>query len=337
MPSPLRFHPYLRPMVWGGRGLGELLHKHLPDAALYGEAWEISDHGSHQSIVADGPAAGRTLRALLADDPAPLLGDTDEAGFPWLIKYLDAHDWLSVQVHPDEAAVRRLWPGENSKTEAWFVLAARPGSRVYTGLRPGVDEAILRGAVADGTVADCLYSYEPRPGDCIFLPAGTVHAVGGGVLIAEVQQSSDATFRLFDWGRRDAHGQARRLHLEEAIASIHWNAGPVDPLPARGYPRPGQPSARDAVRQELVRCRYFHLDYVRQSEPFRLAGCGQMQTLLVLHGRGRYRSDGGLHALVAGDTVLLPAALPPLWIEPSEPLGLLLSTLPAPALARRGA
>src|SRR5205823_1669577 len=147
----------------------------------------------------------------------------------------DACDWLSVQGHPDEEAVLRLWPGEGSQTEAWFILAARPGSRVYAGLKTGVDEKQMRAALTAGTVADCLHQWEPRPGDCLFLPAGTVHAVGGGVLMAEVQQTSDATFRLFDWNRRDSAGVARKLHIEEALACIDWNGGPVEPVRASGY------------------------------------------------------------------------------------------------------
>ena len=131
-----------------------------------------------------------------------------------------------------------LWPGEGSKTEAWFVLDAAPGSRVYAGLLPGVDEKQLRDALAHGTVADCLHSFEPRPGDCLFLPAGTVHAVGGGVLMAEVQQTSDATFRLFDWNRRDAQGQMRGLHIEQALACIDWETGPVNPIRVEDTPTP---------------------------------------------------------------------------------------------------
>src|SRR5262245_14789148 len=188
--TPVRFHPYLRPMVWGGRRLAAL-GKALPTGEPYGESWELSDHLSHQSAVAEGPHAGLTLRSLLAQAPEAVLGDgaDPQAPFPWLVKFLDACDWLSVQVHPDEEKVKTLWPGEGPKTEAWFVLDALPGSRIYAGLQPGVDEKALRAAVEAGTVADCLHQFEPSPGDCLFLPAGTVHAVGGGVLLAEVQQT----------------------------------------------------------------------------------------------------------------------------------------------------
>jgi mannose-6-phosphate isomerase len=314
-------------MVWGGRRLGEVLGKPLPDDAAYGETWEISDHGSHQSVVADGPLRGRTLRELMGREAEALLGEGDGAAvFPWLVKFLDACDWLSVQVHPDEESVIDLWPGEGSKTEAWFILAARPGSRVYAGLLPGVDEKQLRSALAAGTVAECLHQMEPRPGDCLFLPAGTVHAVGGGVLIAEVQQTSDATFRLFDWNRRDANGQSRKLHVEEALACIDWEAGPVTPVRAAGYPQNGNQETQP-VRQRLVDCRYFRIDYVRQSEPFACGG-GRMQALIVLHGRGELRGPDGLQALGAGDTVLLPASLGRVWCEPQGAMGVLLATLP---------
>src|SRR5262249_18601751 len=130
-------------MVWGGRGLADVLGKSLPTAAAYGEAWEVSDHASHRSVSSDG----RTLRQLMLDEPAALVGEK-AATFPWLVKFIDACDWLSVQVHPDDRAVTHLWPGEGGKTETWFVLAAQPGSRAYAGLKAGVDEQVMRKALA---------------------------------------------------------------------------------------------------------------------------------------------------------------------------------------------
>jgi mannose-6-phosphate isomerase len=313
-------------MVWGGRALADVLGKVLPTAGPYGESWEVSDHAAHRSAVRAGAPAGLTLRDLMERDAAVLLGAGAPAPtFPWLVKFLDACDWLSVQVHPDEQAVQRLWPGEGSKTEAWFVLAAAPSSRIYAGLLPGVDEKALRAALSAGTVAECLHAFRPRPGDCLFLPAGTVHAVGGGVLLAEVQQTSDATFRLYDWDRRDAQGRARALHVEEALACIDWGAGPVCPAHADVCPE-----ATGSACQRLVTCRYFHLDFVRQHGPWVVGGGGRMQVLLVLHGRGRLHGAAGPEPLRVGDTVLLPASLPPLECQPDGPLGALIATLPAP-------
>jgi mannose-6-phosphate isomerase len=317
-------------MVWGGRRLGDVLHKQLPGAEPYGEAWEVSDHASHHSAL-EGAATPTSLRDLMASKKKALLGPASSSYrvFPWLVKFLDANDWLSVQVHPDEEAAPRLWPGEGSKTEAWFVLDAAPGSRVYAGLLPGVDEHQLRRALAEGTVADCLHQFHPRPGDCLFLRAGTVHAVGGGVLMAEVQQTSDATFRLFDWGRTDAAGKPRQLHIEQAIASIHWDAGPVQPVRADGYPVAGARGGA-SIRQELVNCRYFVLEYLRQNEPFTLGGAGRLQVAIGLHGRSELECPGQERRFIAGDTLVLPAALAATRCIPAGPFGLLLATLPDP-------
>ncbi len=316
--TPLRFVPFLRPMVWGGRSLSKL-GKVLPSDEPYGESWELSDHALHRSVVAGGPLAGISLRQLMEQARQPLLGPAAAKypTFPWLFKFLDCCDWLSVQVHPDESAVQRLWPGEGSKTEAWFVLEARPGSRIYAGLLPGVGPAEFRQAVEQGTVQECLHSFAPQAGQCIFLPAGTVHAVGGGVLLAEIQQTSDATFRLFDWNRCDAQGRTRKLHIEEGLASIAWTMGPVHPeqVPAAGPP----------CEQALVRCRYFHVDFVESAKPFVVGGMGGLQALAVLSGGGRF--SGG-EDIVSGQVWLLPAYMPKQELLPSSPTAFLRCTLP---------
>ena len=321
MSSPLRFISHFRALVWGGRGLGESLGKQLPTGDAYGESWEVSDHDSHPSVIADGPFAGQTLRDLMQRDSAALLG-TQRERFPWLVKFLDAHDWLSVQVHPDDTAAVQLWPGEGGKTEAWFILEARPGSRVYAGLLPDIDERALREALTAGHVADCLHSFEPTPGDCLFLPAGTVHAVGGGVLMAEVQETSDATFRLFDWNRVDALGRARELHIDKAIACIDWQAGPVNPIHIPGYP--------DGVGEvPLVRCAYFDLDYHCLRDSRILNTMPTMRVVLILHGRGHYDADGSRHGLAPGDTLLFPAGMELVTLEPHGSLGLLTVRMPS--------
>jgi mannose-6-phosphate isomerase len=337
---PLRFVPFLRPMVWGDRRLGDVLGKPLDSGQAYGESWEVSDHALHQSQVASGPLAGRTLRQLMEQDAAALLGEAASKfkRFPWLIKFLDAHDWLSVQVHPDEKAVARLWPGEGSKTEAWFILQAAPGSRIYAGLRPGMDEKQLRAALSDDqgrSIVDCLHRFEPRAGDCMFLPAGTVHAVGGGVLLAEIQQTSDATFRLFDWNRCDAHGKSRTLHIEESLACIHWDQGPVEPVRVADFKnesdfkaptKPGSPGS--VKRQELVQCPFFELTYLRAGEPVPFGGVGRLQALLILQGRGRWHGSGCAEEMKLGQAWVLPASLPALECRPEPTLTMLLCSLP---------
>jgi mannose-6-phosphate isomerase len=263
-----------------------------------------------------------------------LLGAAAEThlNFPWLVKYLDAEDWLSVQVHPSADAVGRLWPGEGSKTEAWLILQAEPGSRIYAGLRPGVKETTLRAALQAGNVADCLHQFRPRPGDCVFLPAGMVHAVGGGVLIAEVQQTSDATFRLFDWNRRDAQGKARTLHIEEGLEAIDWRQDPVEPVRCVGFPGSGtEPSAAACHRQPLVRCPYFDLDYVQSREPFACGGEGKLGLLMVLGGNARIETPRGAELLELSQSWLLPAGMPPCECLPTGTLHALVASLPDPS------
>lgn len=320
--GPLHFEPYLRPLVWGGRRLASVLGKALPDGQRYGEVWEITDHASHVSRIDRGRWAGTTLRELMQRHRQELLGDC--AGrfttFPLLVKIIDAEDWLSVQVHPDDESVKALWPGEGGKTEAWFVLDASPESRIYAGLRPGVDAVKLRVALAAGQVAECLHSFQPRAGDCLFLRAGTVHAVGGGVLMAEVQQTSDATFRLFDWNRVDAEGRSRTLHIEQAFACIDWKQGPLEPLRVAEFREGGRSSQRP-----LVRCPFFELDFLRVREPWSCGDDGRLSILTAIQGKG---SLGG-EPFVAGQTWLIPASAPKVQLRGEPDVALLLSRLPA--------
>jgi mannose-6-phosphate isomerase len=318
-------------MVWGGRRLNEVLGKDLPTDDPYGESWEISDHASHHSVVANGPLAGKTLRELMGSESQALLGRAASrfTTFPWLIKFLDANDWLSVQVHPDEEAVARLAPEEDSKTEAWFILSAAPDCRIYAGLLPGVDEKRLREALAANRVLDCLHHFTPHPGDCVFLPAGTVHAIGGGVLMAEVQQTSDVTYRLFDWNRTDASGKARQLHLDQAMECIDWDAGPIKPIHAEEFPEtPLATVAATPLRQKLVTCPYFTLEYVRQFKRFACGGNGHMQVVVVLHGLANLKYPWGSERIQGGQALLLPASMPTVSCSPMGPLGLLVVTLP---------
>ncbi len=317
IPFPLRFEPYYRPMVWGGRAIAGYLGKNLPTDAAYGESWEVSDHALHRSAVATVQLHGMTLRQLMEHHRLALLGPA--AGrhpvFPWLVKFLDAADWLSVQVHPDAATVATLNLNETPKTEAWLVLSAQPTSRIYAGLKPGVDPEQFQEALARGTVVDCMHSFTPVAGDFVFLPAGTVHAVGGGVFIAEIQQTSDATFRLFDWNRVDASGNSRTLHLDHGMQAIDWSQSPT--LPQR--------VTWTAESQPLVRCPFFEIDAIRPTRDPRLGGGGRLQALLVVEGHGRL--DNG-ESFLPGDVWLLPATMPAQRFHLEAPLRGLLCTLP---------
>src|SRR5437870_4395620 len=233
---PFTFHPVLKRYLWGGRRLGTVLGKPIGEGSDYAESWEIADHEHGQSIVASGPLAGTSLHELMTSRGPELLGrhapldcQTTLPRFPLLFKFLDCQRDLSVQVHPNDAAAARLTPPDLGKTEAWIVLDAQPGSRIYAGLKTGCSEATLRRAFDDGSVEDCLHSFEPQPGDCIFMPAGTVHALGAGLLIAEIQQASDTTYRLYDWGRTGPDGKPRPLHVDEALRVIDYSATEIGP------------------------------------------------------------------------------------------------------------
>jgi mannose-6-phosphate isomerase len=317
--QPLRFEPFLRPMIWGGRALARYLGKNLSTPGPYGESWEVSDHPLHNSRLATASDFGLTLRHWMTTQREALLGPAADrfAVFPWLIKLLDANDWLSVQVHPDEVAVQSLWPGENAKTEAWFVLDANPDSRIYAGLRPGVGEAQLRLALEQGNVAGCLHEFTPKPGDFVYLPAGTVHALGAGVLIAEIQQTSDATFRLFDWNRVDAHGKPRTLHIEESLACIHWDQGPIHPIAVN--------ASLTKARQRLLACPYFEIDWLHAARTLTLGGSGRMQSLIVTQGQGRFPNG---EFTMPGDVWILPAAMPEQTLQLERDMTGLLCTLP---------
>ena len=254
--SPLQFTPLLKRIRWGGRRLGTHLGKTLGPENDYAESWELVDHGDDQSRVISGSWAGRTLHELVRDEGAALLGAQAGLGqFPLLVKFLDANDRLSVQVHPNDQQAAAAIPGERGKTEAWVILEAEPQACVFAGLKPGVDRPALAQAVAAGTVEECLHRVAVKPGDCIFIPAGTVHALGEGVLLAEVQQSSDITYRLHDWNRLGPDGRPRPLHIEASLECTDFSRGPVDPQVPQPLP-PWGPIARE----RLVHADYFILD-----------------------------------------------------------------------------
>jgi mannose-6-phosphate isomerase len=262
---------------------------------------------------------------------AEIAGSEVAAGskFPWLIKFLDCRGALSVQVHPDDVTARELLGDESGKTEAWVILDAEPGARVYAGLKPGTTRADLERHFDAGTVVQCLHSFTPRVGDCVFLPAGTVHAVGGGgVLFAEVQQSSDATFRLFDWNRLGPDGKPRALHREAALRSIDWSAGPVQPT----LPQPLAISSTGAVGETLLCCPYFRVDRHRVGTELPIPDSKRMSVWMLIDGQaellagnGGYRRQFG-----AGQTVLVPASSGPLtWLSSGgSPATALAVTLP---------
>lgn len=300
----LQFVPLLKRLRWGGERLGTVLGKSIGPEGDYAESWEIADHGVDQSVVIGGAYAGWTLGRLAREAGADLWGSHRGAGqFPLLIKYLDAQDRLSVQVHPDDAQARVHDPAGNGKTEAWVIIRAEPGSRVYAGLRHGVDRARLEDALARNSVESCLHTIPVRPGDCIFVPAGTVHAIGEGVLLAEVQQSCDITFRLDDWGRTGPDGKPRALHVSQALDCIDFARGPLDPA------KPVVVSSGDPLVEELVRSPYFVIRRHRARRPFPFGSPDGFRIVVVLDGEATCLAGDCEESLRIGATrLLLPGA-----------------------------
>ncbi|HEY4233433.1 MAG TPA: type I phosphomannose isomerase catalytic subunit [Lacipirellulaceae bacterium] len=307
--QPLRLKPVLKQYLWGGRRLGTVLGKPLGDGDHYAESWEVVDHGADQSVVADGPLTGKTLHELVMQRGESLFGrQYPQPQFPLLFKFLDAQQTLSVQVHPNDQQAARLNPPDLGKTEAWVVLAAESGSKIYAGLKPGIDRRALERELASGTCDKCLHQFEPTAGDCVFLQAGTVHSLGAGLLIAEIQQSSNTTYRLFDWNRVDRDGKPRPLHIEESLGTIDYARGPVGPQ------RP-QPTDRPYV-ERLVECEKFVLDRWRIDAAQPCGGDSRFHILAVVEGQVTIRSTGQPLLLSRGGTVLLPAECAEVSITP---------------------
>ncbi len=320
--SPIVFEPILKRILWGGRRLESVLGKKIGPESDYAESWELADHAQGRSVAVWPPRlAGTALADFVRDMPRELLGDdlaeTAAGQFPLLIKFLDAQQVLSLQVHPDDDLARKL-VNDNGKNEAWFVLHVEPGSRIYAGLVPGTTRDAFAEAMKTGRVEPLVHSFEARPGDFILIPAGTVHAIGAGVLLAEIQQMSDATFRVDDWGRVGPDGKPRKLHPEEALAATDFDRGPVGPV----TPVPIESEVADVVHENLVATRHFVVDRWKMARPVRLGDPeGHRFTILIVVG-GRARidcgSETGILELSRGMTVLLPAAAKSLEVRPIE-------------------
>ena len=321
--QPLTFHPILKRLRWGGRRLGGILGKPIGAENDYAESWELADHGGDQSVVVDGPHVGRTLQELVRDANQALFGR--HAGlrqFPLLVKFLDANDRLSLQVHPDDEKARHVDPDENGKTEAWVIIDCQPGSRIFAGLRPGIDRPQLERHIRDGTIEETLHEYQVQRGDCILIPAGTVHAIGAGILLAEIQQQSDLTYRLHDWGWRDANGNPRELHIARALTCIDFDRGPMDPVTARAVGGAGD------HQETLVASEFFVIHRHRSETEFRIQTNDQFQILMVIDGTITLWCDTDSRELPVGSTVLVPAAASEVRIRPHTTATILRSHLP---------
>ena len=309
--EPLIFTPIVKQIRWGGRKLATELNKPIGDGSDFAESWEITDQPSGQSVVAEGKFKGATLAELIRDHAADLLGrHRDLTQFPLLIKFLDANDWLSLQVHPNDQQAVTYNPDERGKTEAWIILDAQPDSQLCAGLKEGVTKDDFKHHLYAGTIEETLNLIPAKVGDCIFVPAQTVHALGPGILLAEVQQQSNLTFRLYDWGRMGSDGLPRQIHVEESLACTDFDRGPVGPVV------PVELSYGDHHFEELVRCDYFVIRRHKAVDEFSLKLDDRFRILMILDGTASLVTESGTIELSKGTTVLLPACIQQASLRP---------------------
>ena len=301
---PFTFQPIFKERVWGGRGIERLYGKPLPPDVLIGESWEISDRPGDASVIANGPLAGKNLRWLMEHHTRELLGDATAATgnrFPLLCKILDAQERLSLQVHPPADQAAGL--GGEPKTEMWYIADAAPGAELYVGLQRGVTRAEFEKKIRDGSVAECFHRLPVKAGDAMFLPSGRVHAIGAGLVIFEIQQNSDTTYRVFDWNRVGLDGKPRALHIAESLASIDF--GDFEPALV-----PNRFTGSDVKLRPLVTDPLFN---VEAGETKTGAGLNlkphRLQLIAVVRGQLEIMSDRVSVALSAGEFCLVPAGL----------------------------
>ncbi len=308
---PLTFEPIYKEKVWGGQTL-QILGRELPGQTI-GESWELADLGNTsasgggggdaRSVIAQGSLAGKTLSEVIAQFGEKLLGRlplTPEGQFPLLVKFLDARENLSVQVHPSEAYAQSH-PEAHLKSEAWYIVAAEPEGCIYKGVKPGITTNQFRQAIEAGTVVDLMNRIPVRAGDCHYLPSGTCHALGAGVLAAEVQTPSDTTFRVYDWGRTD-----RELHIEQAMACIDFGA-----VSNEEYEKRSHVAGIFTTVSRLVQCEHFIIERIRMSEGYEQEiPYDQPAVWMVLQGGGQIvQPNGPTTSFAKGQTLLIPAAM----------------------------
>ena len=308
---PLIFQPRFKERIWGGRSLASLYGKPLPPDVPVGESWEIADLPGDESVVTNGPLAGQTLRSLMEQRRGEILGDAAASGsgrFPLLCKILDAREKLSLQVHPP-ARVQHL--GE-PKTEMWYIAAAQPGAELFVGLKAGVTRDAFAEAVRLGTVDACFHRIAVSAGDAMFLPSGRVHAIGAGLVIFEIQQNSDTTFRVHDWNRVGPDGKARELHVPQSMESIDFTD--VEPRLIAAQPvRRGPFTVRTLVDDVL-----FRVDQIDAAEAGECRPSSRLSVVACVDKAIIARGGGAAVRLEAGMFCLLPAGLTGAVIDAKE-------------------
>lgn len=303
MIAPIKTKPVFKQYIWGGSALADKYGKEIDDN-FAAESWEISCHDDGLSLIAEGEYAGKTLKEVVMGDKLNMIGyETDE--FPLLVKFLDANKNLSVQVHPDDDFAREHENGSLGKTEMWYVIDAKPDAKLVYGLKDGVTKEMLKKALQDGTAENLLNFVPAKKGDAFFIPSRTLHAICSGLLIAEIQQSSNTTYRVYDYNRTDAQGNKRPLHIEKALAVINFEsvAGKE-----KFVPKPVDcVGGKAAVISE---CEFFTvIKYETNGCVTIIPPSRRFELLICTEGSACLKYDGGEMLIASGDSVFVPAAL----------------------------
>lgn len=310
---PIKFETVLKEKVWGGNALASRYNKKPAKPANVGESWEISAVSGEQSVISNGFLAGNNLEEIIEVYMGDITGDAvyEKFGneFPLLIKFIEAREDLSIQVHPGNKLARERHKAYG-KTEMWYILESEKGSKIYTGFREGVTKENYQSAVNDGTMADLLNVEHPEPGDTFFIPAGRIHAIGAGTVLVEVQQTSDITYRIFDWNRKSTGKEKRELHTDLALDAIDFNANGKSKI--RKTPVLNE-------SENLVSCEFFNTNLIRINKPFtrEYYSIDSFVVYICTEGAFTIRWEGETENVVKGETVLLPAMIKEVILEPS--------------------
>ncbi|SKA03429.1 mannose-6-phosphate isomerase, class I [Selenihalanaerobacter shriftii] len=310
---PLKFKPIYKEKIWGGNNIATYFNRNLPKNKI-GESWELAAHKNGTSIVNNGRFKDKSLTELINKYWIEIMGtrikEEDHDRFPLLIKILDANDKLSVQVHPDDEYAAEHEDGELGKTEMWYILDAEPGAELIYGLKPGVTKEEFKVSIEDGSLVDKLNRIKVKKGDILFIPTGTIHSIKEGVLLAEIQQNSDTTYRVFDWNRVGDDGQPRKLHIKEALDVVDFNRDDYKKSQSVKYEN------NKYQRKILTTCEYFTCEKLLVEDSFSAQPQGKrFEVLLCLDGKGIINYENGKVNIKGGETILIPAVLDEYKIE----------------------